>query len=97
MNGFPPSRQTRAPANRGYPRSMGDKGPARRVAPVPRPADLVRFAGLWVALLDGEVVAAEPTSHTLALRLHDMDHHKRSQLVVEYVRPTGDSYIVGVG
>jgi len=33
----------------------------------------------------------------LALRLHDMDHRKRRRVVIEYVRPTTDSYIVGAG
>lgn len=70
---------------------------ARRIAPVPRPDVIERFAGMWVAVLDGDVVAAEPTSHALAMRLHGMDHRKRRRVVVEYVRPTTDSYIVGVG
>lgn len=68
-----------------------------RVAPVPRPEGLDRFEGLWVAVLDDEVVAAEATSHSLALKLHDMDHTKRRRVVVEYVRPKSESYIVGVG
>jgi hypothetical protein len=46
---------------------------------------------------DGNVVAAAESSHQLALRLHDMDHRKRRQVVIEYVRPTTDSYIVGAG
>jgi hypothetical protein len=71
--------------------------PDARVAPLPRPAILDEFAGMWVAVIDGEVVVAEPTSHSLALRLHDMDHRRRSRAVVQYVRPTTDSYIVGVG
>jgi len=29
--------------------------------------------------------------------LHDMDHRKRHRTAVEYVRPSGDSYIVGAG
>jgi hypothetical protein len=45
----------------------------------------------------GPVVAAAETSHSLALKLHDMDHRKRRRVVVEYVRPTTDSYIVGAG
>jgi hypothetical protein len=58
---------------------------------------LQRFEGMWVAVIDDEVVAAEHTSHKLAQRLHGMDHRKRDRAVVEFVRPTGDSYIVGVG
>ncbi|MEX2548404.1 MAG: hypothetical protein WD830_11570 [Chloroflexota bacterium] len=68
-----------------------------QVAPIPRPEFLQRFEGMWVAVLDGKVVAAELTSHGLAQKLHDMDHKKRRRVVVEFVRPTTDSYIVGVG
>jgi hypothetical protein len=69
----------------------------RSVAALPRPEGLDRFEGMWVAVADGNVVAAAESSHQLALRLHDMDHRKRRQVVIEYVRPTTDSYIVGAG
>jgi hypothetical protein len=68
-----------------------------RFAPVSRPQELMRFVGMWVAVLDGKVIAAEPTSHSLAVKLHDMDHRKRRRAVVEYVGPATDSYIVGAG
>ncbi len=82
---------------RRYRRGVTDDRPIRRVAAVPRPAILDRFQGMWVAVVDGEVIAAEHTSHKLAARMHDMDHRKRGRATVEYVRPTADSYIVGVG
>lgn len=69
----------------------------RKVAPVPRPEMLERYAGMWVAVIDDEVVAAEQTSHALALTLHGMDHRKRRKAIVEFVRPATDSYIVGAG
>jgi hypothetical protein len=69
----------------------------RRVPPIPRSHVLDEFEGRWVATIDGEVVAAADTSRQLAGRLHSMDHRKRERAVVEYVRPTSDSYIVGVG
>lgn len=68
-----------------------------RVAPLPRAENLDTFEGMWVAIIDGEVVAAEHTSHALARKLHDMDHRKRDKAVIEFVRPTTDSYIVGAG
>lgn len=71
--------------------------PSARVAPLPRPAELDQYAGLWVAVVDGKVVAAEETSHRLALTLNKMDHRKRKRAVVEFVRPTSDSYIVFTG
>lgn len=82
---------------RRYPHAVVTRGAHDRVAPIPHPASLDRFAGLWVAVIDGEVVAAEETSHKLALKLNDMDHRKRRQVVTEYVRPTGDAFIVGAG
>ena len=76
---------------------VGRNARGRRVAPVRRPEALDRYDGMWVAVLDGEVVIAEHTSHHLALKLHDMDHRKRRRAVVEYVRPSSDAYIVGAG
>ena len=81
---------------RGYRRGM-PRTPDRGIRPLPRPANLALYEGLWVAVLDEEVVAAEPTSHRLALKLHGMDHRKRSRVSVEFVRPASDSYIVGLG
>jgi hypothetical protein len=80
---------------RGYPRGMAPLGGKRAVGPA-RP-DLSSYEGLWVAILDGQVIDAGETSHTLALRLREMDHRKRHGAVVEFVRPTVDSYIVGAG
>jgi len=57
----------------------------------------VGLVGKWVGVIDDEVVAAAETSHQLALKLHDMDHRRRQRVVVEYVRPNADTYIVGVG
>lgn len=81
---------------RGYDPAVDERTP-RGVAPLPRPEELQRFEGMWVAVVDGQVVLAEHTSHKLALRLHEMDHRKRQKAVVEYVRPAGNAYIVGVG
>ena len=71
--------------------------PPQRVEPVARDKSLGAFAGMWVAVIDGQVVAAEKTSQALAYRLHNMDHRKRKRAVMEYVRPNSDAYIVGVG
>ena len=68
-----------------------------RFKPEPRPGNLVGLEGRWVAVLDGTVVQAAETSHELALMLHGMDHRRRSRVVVEFVRPDTDAYIVGVG
>jgi hypothetical protein len=55
------------------------------------------YEGCWVAVANGEVVAAAKTSHQLALDLRALDHRKSRAAVVEYVRPSGDAFIVGVG
>jgi hypothetical protein len=68
-----------------------------RFRALPRPAELDRYVGCWVAVLDGEVITAAQSSHELAVKLHDMDHRKRARAVVEYVRPRSDAYIVGAG
>ena len=81
----------------GYGHDMEPLSKRRRIAPVPRPEVLARYEGSWVAVVDGEVVAAAPTSHTLAVNLHELSDQKRARAVVEFVRPTSDSYIVGVG
>ena len=68
-----------------------------RFRPLPRPAELDAYVGCWVAVLDGKVITAAPTSHQLAVKLHDMDHRKRQRAVLEFVRPVSDAFIVGAG
>ena len=67
------------------------------VAAVPRPANFEAFAGMWVLVVDCEVIAAEPTSRALADRVRRMDEGTRARAVMEYVRPASDTYIVGAG
>jgi len=43
------------------------------------------------------VIAAAPTSRELAYTLHKMDHRKRAEAVMEYVRSSSDAFIVGAG
>ncbi len=77
---------------------MGTDGGTRRgMAPLPRPNMLDTYDGLWVAVDGDRVIAAAESSHALALQLHSMDHRVTARAVVEYVRPAGDAYIVGVG
>ncbi len=84
-------------SRRGYRGVVGNSRPQQRLAPIPRPAGLEQYAGMWVAVIAGEVVAAEETSRALAFRLHQMDHLKRRRAVMEYVRPTAAAYVVGAG
>ena len=75
---------------------MTDEDP-RKVSPVRWAPELNEFEGMWVAVYRGEVIASARSSRELAQLLHLMDHRKRRESVVEYVRPSTDSYIVGVG
>ena len=81
----------------GYPGGVGIAWREDIVAPLPRPSNLEQYVGMWVAVIDGEVVAAETTSRALAYRLHQMDHVKRRRAVMEYVRPASAAYIIGAG
>lgn len=65
--------------------------------PEPRPSNLDGLEGKWVAVENGRVIQAAETSHELAVQLHAMDHRRRRRVVVEFVRPDSDSFIVGVG
>lgn len=94
---FRPFRRWFPHVGQGYRGAMGIARRGTPVAPVPRAANLEAFIGMWVAVVDGEVVAAEKTSRELAYRLHQMDHRKRARVVMEYVRPASDAYIIGVG
>lgn len=82
---------------RRYRRHVGQGAIPAQVKAVPRPDTLYGLEGKWVAVADGEVIAAADTSHELALQLHAMDHRKSRAAVIEYVRPESDAYIVGVG
>ena len=71
--------------------------PVAKVPPVRRPPALDGLEGKWVARVGDEVIAAADTSRELALVLHRLDHRKRDGAVVEYVRPSSDAFIVGLG
>ena len=81
----------------GYRAPMSESPRTRRVAALPRPSELNEFEGMWVAVDGHEIIAVGETSHQLALKLHAMDYCKRRRVVIEFVRPTTDSYIVGAG
>lgn len=59
------------------------------------PAKAAEATDMWAAVIDDKLTAAEPTSHSLALKLHDMKHRRRQRVLVQYGL-IGDIYIVGV-
>jgi hypothetical protein len=65
-----------------------------RVEPVPYPSGLDEFAGMWVAVVDGEVRAASPTSSDL---VYEMKKRDIRNATVEYVPTPSDGVKVGLG
>ncbi len=54
----------------------------------------VEFAGLWVALKDGEVVEARPTPYELTMALHDRDI---TNTTIVRMPGTDEPELVGLG
>ena len=81
----------------GYRTPVSEPQRPPRVAALPRPPEFNELQGMWIAVAESEIVAVAETSHQLALKLHEMDHRKLRQVVIEFVRATTDSYIVGAG
>jgi hypothetical protein len=75
---------------------IGQKSP-RALEPVRRLPELDRWAGMWVAVKRGEIIAAAETSSQLTHRLREMGLSAKGA-VTEFVRPGHeDSYAVGIG
>lgn len=67
-----------------------------RLAPEPQPADLTRWAGCWVALKNGEVIAAAHNARELVPQLHEMGS-SADGAVARYVPRPSDAIVIGVG
>lgn len=69
----------------------------RALEPIHRLPHLDSWAGHWVAIKGGEIIAAAETSSELTYRLREMGP-KAKGAVTEFVRPGHeDAYAVGVG
>jgi len=64
--------------------------------PERRLPELDRWVGLWVAVKDGEVIAAASTSPELVRVLHDMGEAGEGA-VAQYVPRPSKSIAIGVG
>ena len=73
---------------------MARKRPA--ATPVPYIDDLDNFVGKWVAVRAGEVVAVADSSRALVYELRKLGTRGEGA-VAQYVRPSTDGYIVGIG
>jgi len=58
--------------------------------------DIERWAGLWIAVKDGEVIAAEETSRALVATVLSMGARGHGA-VAQFVPQPTDSIVIGVG
>jgi hypothetical protein len=68
----------------------------RKVEPGRRPEGIDRWAGLWVALKDGNVIAAADNTRDLVARVRGMGP-AGDGAVAQYVPPRTDDIVIGVG
>lgn len=82
---------------RRYGGTMGiARRPQERIRPLPALPELDQWVDHWVATKDGKVIAAAVKSSELGYRLHQMGPSAEGA-VMQYVRPSPDGFIVGVG
>lgn len=92
------SRTWRVALLRAYPFAMGiaRKHTGRRFHPVPATPGLAMYEGLWVAVLDGEVVAAAATTRELVRMLADLGPKVRGATMQRVPHPE-QGLLVGMG
>jgi hypothetical protein len=79
-----------------YLRGMGKYGHRSRVEPVRQLPGLLRWAGMWVAVKDGEVIAAAHNSRELVPMVKSKGEGARGA-VAQYVPQPSDEIVIGVG
>ena len=79
----------------GYPPRMG-KRVLRKVEPERRPPGIDHWAGLWVAIKDGEVIAASENSRDLVAMVRSKGPAAEGA-VAQYVPRHTDDIVIGVG
>jgi hypothetical protein len=67
-----------------------------KVEPVRRPAGIDRWAGLWVAIKDGEVIAASENSRDLVAMVRSKGP-AAAGAVAQFVPRHTDDIVIGVG
>jgi Family of unknown function (DUF5678) len=68
----------------------------RKVEPERRPKGIDRWAGLWVAVKNGEVIAAADNTRDLVMRVRSMGP-AGAGAVAQYVPHRTDDIVIGVG
>lgn len=79
-----------------YRHGMGKHGRLGRVEPVRQLPGLQRWAGMWVAVKDGEVIAAAHNSRELVPMVKSKGEVARGA-VAQYVPQPSDDIVIGVG
>lgn len=83
---------TAARATPGYPRGMS----SRSVEPIRRDPGLDRWIGMWIAVKDGEVIAAAHNSNELVKMVIEMGA-RGSGAGAQFVPSRQVSIVIGVG
>ena len=72
------------------------KGARRKVEPERRPEGIDGWAGLWVAVKDGKVIAAAENSRELVARVRSKGP-SAAGAVAQYVPQRTEDIVIGVG
>ena len=75
---------------------FGNLMSSRRVEPVRRDPALDHWVGMWIAVKDGEVVAAAHNSHELVRMVIEMGP-RGAGAVAQFVPQPDDRIVIGVG
>jgi len=84
------------PGSGGYLDDMGIARSSGPIEPLSRPAGIDNYAGQWVAVKDGRVVAAAPRARDLVILVREMGE-EGADATVELVALPSDGFMVGVG
>jgi hypothetical protein len=68
----------------------------RRVQPIRRLQELDGWTGMWVAIKDGAVIAAAPTSRELVVQVRSKGELAKGA-VAQFVPTPSDEIVIGVG
>jgi len=79
-----------------YFRGMGRRRPPREIEPERLLPGLEQWAGLWVAIKDGKVVAAAGSSRELVAEVRKLGAAGEGS-VAQYVAPYSEEIVIGVG
>ncbi len=77
-------------------RRYGSGMAPRTVEPVRRDPSLDRWVGMWIAVKDGEVIAAAYNSRDLVPKVREMGEAGEGA-VAQFVPPRTDDIMIGVG